>query len=156
MRWYVGILTISLGVVCRAAMGDVRITEARGGVEVQRVSDTSGGWRAVVGTVTLKPGDRIRTGAGGSAQMPAADGTIFTLGPSTILEASDRGLRQAQVLPGGVARDRWIDLAPGVGLVLYGDPSPQASNLGGSLYVRRAGRWSSVPIDPRLSLRGVQ
>ena len=68
--------------------GEAQFLAVQGGVEFRR-SDR-GAWEPARGRVMLKPGDYVKTGNNGSAEIMFADGTLYTVRPDTLFLVSAR------------------------------------------------------------------
>lgn len=72
--------------------GEAQFIAVQGRVEYRR-SDRAE-WEAARGRVMLRPGDYVKTGAGGSAEIMFTDGTLYTVRPDTLFLVSARGRGQ--------------------------------------------------------------
>ncbi len=79
-----------------AEKGDASVIDAAGKVELQRANTTK--WETLRPGTVLREGDFIKTGASGTAEVMATDGTLYRVKPETLLE-----VRRAVALGGGKA-----------------------------------------------------
>ena len=68
--------------------GEAQFLAVQGGVEFRR-SDR-GAWEPARGRVMLEPGDYVKTGNNGSAEIMFVDGTLYTVRPDTLFLVSAR------------------------------------------------------------------
>jgi hypothetical protein len=66
--------------------GEAQFLAVQGGVEYRR--GDRGAWEPARGRVMLKPGDYVKTGNNGSAEIMFADGTLYTVRPDTLFLVS--------------------------------------------------------------------
>ncbi len=69
--------------------GDASAIDVGGKVEFQRANTTR--WEALVRGTVLREGDFIKTGASGTAEVMAANGTLFRIRPETLFEVHRSG-----------------------------------------------------------------
>ncbi len=72
-----------------AGRGDASTIEIGGKVEFQRANTTR--WEALTRGTVLREGDFIKTGASGTAEIMAANGTLFRIRPETLFEVHRSG-----------------------------------------------------------------
>ncbi len=72
-----------------AGRGDASAIEIGGKVEFQRANTTR--WEALTRGTILRNGDFIKTGASGTAEVMAANGTLFRIRPETLFEVHRSG-----------------------------------------------------------------
>ena len=68
--------------------GEAQFIAVQGGVEYRR--GDRGDWEQARGRVTLRPGDYVKTGANGSAEIMFVDGTLYTVRSDTLFLVSSR------------------------------------------------------------------
>ena len=68
--------------------GEAQFLAVQGGVEFRRGERSA--WEPARGRVMLKPGDYVKTGRNGSAEIMFADGTLYTVRPDTLFLVSAR------------------------------------------------------------------
>ncbi len=86
------------GLVTREFTGAGQIVSLQGKVEVQRANETK--WETAREKQHLSNGDFIKTAPDGSADLMFSDGTVYRVGPDSLLEVH-RGARGGQEPTGG-------------------------------------------------------
>jgi len=87
--------------------GDALIVDLDGRVEVQRANRST--WETAKNSMKLFEGDFIKTGANGSVELMAADGTLLKIKPESLLEIHKSGNR-----PGSEGGQSEVRLISGV------------------------------------------
>jgi hypothetical protein len=72
-----------------AQRGDANVIEVAGKVELQRANTTA--WEPLGRGTALREGDFIKTGASGTAEVMAMNGTLYRIGPETLFEVHRSG-----------------------------------------------------------------
>jgi hypothetical protein len=134
-----------------------RLIELSGTVEVERVIDGVTTWQPAIPGTPLGDGAFLRTGKDGLATIQASDGTMYKVRPGTLFEVRDsKGVLEGpgaaanvdatSARPPGIPENRWVALAPGVGIALR-EPSPHGGvSLEGTLWVSRGHTWVRVQL----------
>jgi len=91
------------GLLIREFVGASQIVALQGRVEVQRANQT--GWETAKEKERLYNGDFIKTSTDGSADLLFADGTVYRIGPDSLLEVH-RGARGGADASGGEVKVR--------------------------------------------------
>ena len=86
------------GLLTREFVGSGQIVSLQGNVEVQRANETR--WNTAKEKQRLFNGDFIKTAADGSADLLFSDGTVYRIGPDSLLEVH-RGARAGNEPAGG-------------------------------------------------------
>ena len=69
--------------------GDASVIEVAGKAEIQRAGTTK--WEALGRGTALREGDFVKTGASGTAEVMAANGTLYRIKPETLFEVHRSG-----------------------------------------------------------------
>jgi hypothetical protein len=72
-----------------AQRGDANVIEIAGKAELQRANTTA--WEPLSRGTALREGDFIKTGASGTAEVMASNGTLYRIGPETLFEVHRSG-----------------------------------------------------------------
>jgi hypothetical protein len=72
-----------------AEKGDASVIEVAGKAELQRAGTTK--WETLARGATLREGDFIKTGASGTAEVMAGNGTLYRIRPETLFEVHRSG-----------------------------------------------------------------